>query len=137
MFFKFEEKWRIVSMWLVQQWIREEFPPKTLWTSIFRNFVLVYKQTMVLFRDTFVRQFSLMRTIIFFLLWHFSFSSEGLWTCDFCWSGLTPSKIDSKIPKTRNILQLSKRDTIFKNRLHIKRILNWVDSTTKDNCDTT
>ena len=75
-FFKFEEKRRIVSMWLVQQWIREEFPPNTL-NFHFSQFCSCLQTNNGAFRDTFVRQFSLMRTIIFFSCETFLFLRKG------------------------------------------------------------
>ena len=86
LFIKFDVKFDVFQIWRKMEncfhvtsaaMNQRGVSPQTLWTSIFRNFVLVYKQTMVLFRDTFVRQFSLMRTIIFFSCETFLFLRKG------------------------------------------------------------
>ena len=134
MFFKFEERRRIVFMSLVQQWIREEFPPKHFH---FSRFCSCLQTNNGAFRDTFVRQFSLMRTIIFFSCETFLFLRKGSELVTFADQVSLPARSTQKYQKLGTFCNYPKGIPFSTIDCTLKGFLNWVDSETKDNCDTT
>ena len=135
MFFKFEERRRIVFMSLVQQWIREEFPPKHSELPFFTILFLLTNNGA--FRDTFGTQFSWMRTIIFFSCETFLFLRKGSELVTFADQVSLPARSTQKYQKLGTFRNYPKGILFSTIDCTLKGLLNWVDSETKDNCDTT